>query len=782
MRCSRFSYLCAVTGLLAGLCSAQNKDATSGVGIPRDWSHRHLVVNTSAADAAHLSRDPRVLSDLQEHVATRASAVSQSPGRSRKSHFVRDWGFALGGGGMSATMSPAKFSFDSSASVTSANCSSDYVVYPLNVSGNVLASISSISRSSNVVTVTTSANHNFLLGYAVTIAGVTDSSFNGAFFISSIPSSTTFTYSQTASNGSSSGGTASMSQANLVALNNLYTGSAPANNNGICGSGGAAIGSSAGSVRRNTNIVLVNTSTANNFVTGNWVTITGVADPSFNGSFKVTGTIPPNLFTYSQVGPNIGSQNGTSSATAGIDWAYNTTTVTCGTATCAGAGNFTSPVISFDSTGAKVAFVESTSDPNATCPGRVGVGPCSIFHVLTWTAGEGIITSPLVPGQGTSTASMVSITYANNANTTSSPWVDYLNDVVYVGADDGNLYRITGVFNGTPTLDTAFTMSVSGSAAQLSPPVQLSGTVPGPPSTPFNIVLIGDGNGKLWAIDVLRRLVLGTTSTPGTPAPVMVGGNTVGTFTPGTLDAPLVYYDSVGDPSHVSVFATSSSSGNTNHASITGKGAVVQGLVNLNTASPFGTFDDVAGIALGQGATSAMNLNLHAGAFDNTFYTTPTSGFSYFCGTQSAGTLPSLYRIGFNNPLPSPQNLVPVLNSGAASSTSIVTTGSNIECSPLTEFPNPNLTVTDMLFFGITGSTGGNEALNWNITGALQPSAIATAPETGGTSGIVVDNDQAISGNGTSQGSSIYFGTLGLGSQCGTNTYCAVKLRQSDLN
>lgn len=70
------------------------------------------------------------------------------------------------------------------------------------------ASISSISRASNVVTVNTSIAHN--LGWpsaVVKIVGVSDSSFNGVFKVLSTPSSTQFTYYDVGSNGSSSGGT-----------------------------------------------------------------------------------------------------------------------------------------------------------------------------------------------------------------------------------------------------------------------------------------------------------------------------------------------------------------------------------------------------------------------------------------------------------------------------------------------------------------------------------------------------------------------------------------------
>jgi len=63
-------------------------------------------------------------------------------------------------------------------------------------------------RASNVVTITTTASHGANPGDYVTIAGVTDSSFNGSFYIASTPAPTTFTYAQTATDAGSGAGTA----------------------------------------------------------------------------------------------------------------------------------------------------------------------------------------------------------------------------------------------------------------------------------------------------------------------------------------------------------------------------------------------------------------------------------------------------------------------------------------------------------------------------------------------------------------------------------------------
>lgn len=68
-------------------------------------------------------------------------------------------------------------------------------------------SISSISRTSNVTTVVTAAAHNLTTADVVQIAGVTDNTFNTASTSVTVTNPTTFTYSNTGSDGSSSGGT-----------------------------------------------------------------------------------------------------------------------------------------------------------------------------------------------------------------------------------------------------------------------------------------------------------------------------------------------------------------------------------------------------------------------------------------------------------------------------------------------------------------------------------------------------------------------------------------------
>jgi hypothetical protein len=119
-------------------------------------------------------------------------------------------------------------------------------------------------------------------------------------------------------------------------------------------------------------------------------------------------------------------------------WSYKISTI--------GAGQIpTSPALSLD--GTKVAFVES------------GLGQTH-FHVLAWKSGDGVdITTPnaqnvlkpaiipplgiyaaLAPAAGSGTVTDLSL--GSSTDTLSSPFVDYVNDVAYVGNDDGVLFRI----------------------------------------------------------------------------------------------------------------------------------------------------------------------------------------------------------------------------------------------------------------------------------------------------------------------------------------------------
>jgi hypothetical protein len=382
-----------------------------------------------------------------------------------------------------------------------------------------------------------------------------------------------------------------------------------------------------------------------------------------------------------------------------VFFSYNTSTIG-GTIT-------TSPVLSLD--GKKIAFVETT-------------GGSSIFHVLTWATGAGngtSATTPAVPGVG-NTASMTSLTYAAANNTRSSPWIDYKNDIAYVGANNGRVYKITGVFNGTPTLAGApWPLNVGGGNTITSPVLDYT-------------------TGRLFVGDTVGRLSSVNYVTPGTVATLAVGSATNSTNR-AVRDAPIV------DQSNGVVYAISSNDGTS---------AV---LVQASTA----TLTELARARIGQGSTTGTTVNLYDGSPDNSYFNAPATGSFLVCGTGAADTTPTLYSFGF---------VGTTLNT-APTSTAQIVNNQGARCSPITEFFNPNVGTggTDFFFFGLTSNCLGRAGSGcvMSLTGG---STMTTGPaETGGTSSIVMDNE-SLSG----QASSIYFTTLAAPNR-------AVKVTQSGL-
>jgi hypothetical protein len=80
--------------------------------------------------------------------------------------------------------------------------------------------ITSIARVSNIATVTTTWNHGFTVGNIIVITGNSVGSLNGTYTITSVPSLTTFTYANSGTNATGTGGLASAPTANLPPTNN----------------------------------------------------------------------------------------------------------------------------------------------------------------------------------------------------------------------------------------------------------------------------------------------------------------------------------------------------------------------------------------------------------------------------------------------------------------------------------------------------------------------------------------------------------------------------------
>lgn len=157
----------------------------------------------------------------------------------------------------------------------------------------VEATISSRSLTDNVVTITTSADHNFIVGKTVSIDGL-GAPFNGKYEITAVPTSTTFTYAKTNANITSAAvpGTATMyiGKGNLV----LATGDTGSDNNIVIAAGGFSSGREQITIIPDTR-VHIEIDTASTNATNGALTVAGgmgvTGDVNIAGDLSVLGNV-----------------------------------------------------------------------------------------------------------------------------------------------------------------------------------------------------------------------------------------------------------------------------------------------------------------------------------------------------------------------------------------------------------------------------------------------------------------------------------------------------------
>jgi hypothetical protein len=477
--------------------------------------------------------------------------------------------------------------------------------------------------------------------------------------------------------------------------------------------------------------------------------------PGQNG-VSGTSTGQPSIIGYENLYSEPGGTGACPTTGPTIAWAYNT-----------GAGLVSgSPVVSGD--GTKIAFVESNSGG-------------SILHLLQFIEFDGVdpITGGLLvipptnlpPGGSAWSACppaqscMISFTFSAATAANSSPFYDFATDELYLGDDSGVLYKFASVFSGTPAeVTTGWPITVHAGAA-LTPAVFDSVT---------NNLFVADSLGVLSFVKDTGS-TLGACATGVAPC---LGSTTV-LATSGS-GFPIIDPPSL-DPTTGKVFAFVGDSGS---MAVTG---VAQGsyVVQANA--------DLTGVVrLNQGRNGAP---LHSGAFDNTYLnSSPGSiaGHMWICG-KGASDIPTLRRIAFLAD-------GTITTGGAAVRTVGSVIGAAGQCSPVTEFFNPTIGPgTDLIFFSVqsgdlahiglapgntTNCPGTGCVMSADVTSGVVPAHIlSSAPELGGTSGIIIDNF------GTdAQESNIYFTRLAqtVLSSCGGSgasmVGCAVKLTQALFN
>lgn len=372
----------------------------------------------------------------------------------------------------------------------------------------------------------------------------------------------------------------------------------------------------------------------------------------------------------------------------------------------------TSPVLSLD--GTKVAFVESVTNGSSfhvLTLDKSGNAGCPNSKPCNGTA----FNAPVVPGGPLNNAVDTEITMSGNVSVSiSSPFVDYTNDVAYVGDDTGKLHKFSGVFQGT--------LAEAGSPWPFTVAAGTILTGPTYDSISGNI-FVGAGNGLLYCV----------TSTGAFCAVVNV---TVGSGTNlGITDAPIV------DSTQQRVFATADTGSN-----------VILGQVTTAMASL---------VIATMGTSPGGSQTVYNGAFDSAYFANVSTGHMYFCGNNSSAQN-TLFRVSFN----AAGQMAGAHDSGSFS----LTTGATVNCTPLTEIFNTSQG-KDYLFLGVSNNGFNTGAPNCGnaacIVSFVLPTSVpftfptaanaATTTTLGkaGTSGMIIDNVSGAAG-----ASQIYFGNL----------------------
>jgi hypothetical protein len=392
-----------------------------------------------------------------------------------------------------------------------------------------------------------------------------------------------------------------------------------------------------------------------------------------------------------------------------VKWAFNV-----------GAAPITTSVtLSLD--GTKVAFVMNSNPP--------------VLGVLTLGTGGGSTTSPITPGQNGSSLQTLTAPPGTSI-TNSSIFVDYTNDVAYVGDDQGHLYKISPFFNGVPNLSGSWAVN----------PLQVGSGILTSPVFDFvnGVVMVGSSDGALYGFAAADG-----TSITNSPIQLNVASCGGGPCSQGILAPPVL------DVTNKFVYAGYSEDAFVNTVAAQAQVAYTTGPLSFEAAG------NVKRISMGQ----ANLINISKGAFSDSYFAsgTNTSWLYMSCGSPDAGSGTTLYGITFD-----------ASRRFSGRVTFFPVSAGDERCSPVTEFPFPfSRTVSPSFDFILFSLPVSSTLISYEL---INNSAVTKAVP-GGTSGIIVDNS-----SGVSEAGSVYFTSLAADPACtGGNAICAYKKHLNDL-
>ncbi|MGA8090499.1 MAG: hypothetical protein WCA10_24705 [Terracidiphilus sp.] len=752
----------------------------------QDWSNRHVIYTAGHTDeqADRMAKDPRAYVSFLAHGIVRRHHEPTKPHPvSLHGKLKRDWAVSLGNAGSYSY--PAKYTFDVNAPPS---CANDFVVFSTSGTGSSRANVYGTFTNDPAIGQTVS----------ITITPTSSSPITLTLTAGTSNSGTTFAVSGTNNTATDAGNFAAAINRNLssIALDELAAVENP--------SSGSSSSVTVYALTPGTGVTLSTASHLSNF---SW----GLPTAGRNG----TGA---NIVGLNNLYAGSGSPLCSGYTYPTFTFSYS-----------AGTGSIpTSPVLSLD--GRKIAFVENAISGPILHVLTVGTGTEHGSCTNSGTVAPTCATAAVIPGStpGSNATDYMLPMWPGGLGATndtlSSPFVDYANDVLYVGDDSGNLYSVSPVFGGgTPTIRSSFPVVVDTLNIGLSSPV----------------VDVGN-SGDVFVADAAGARLYKVTSDG-----VVEGYSTIGTREGRVADnGPVV--DSTNGVGYVAspCNAANSSSPVVVQFSTTGTGSpellatadlsasacsAIFGPTPDNNYFTKGISSSTPGnngellVAYDSRPGSLTQIQFTSGIMNTTAeYTDTDNGgfgnlnFSFsplteFYGNDQAYAISAVTQSGNRLTVTTTANAF-VSNQVVVISGVVAGTGGCTSAAVRAMGGEPTVTVTSPTTFSFTSAVDANIGGangNCNLASALaigptqdylffgsafpaevstfdlpltsdtQTAAATNATSVGsnGTSGIIIDNDSS-----EGQASSIYFTTQGTTSSCGISSYCAVKLTQAGLN
>jgi len=316
-----------------------------------------------------------------------------------------------------------------------------------------------------------------------------------------------------------------------------------------------------------------------------------------------------------------------------------------------------------------------------------------------------------------------------STDTISSPFYDYLHDIIWVGDAGANLHKFAGVFNGSfPGEAIASHTGTGGTLTSGSPTVTItSGT--------FSDADIGatitDSKGGIPSSTTIIAVTSATTATMSKNASANESSDTITITTPwpvhfANTNATSPVYDSGSGSVYLADFISNltkvnASTGATTAVSLPGSGndiaegpivdsseqmvyVFVDGCSSTCSGGQVGNYVAQIPTSLSTarevivGAGGGGTRQLYTGTFDNAYYSTGT-GNLYVCGNTDGSNGPILYQIPIAaGVMGTTVNTGPTLTTSSSTGTT---------CSPLSEVYNNVLVATpkgpfDWIYLGVT--------------------------------------------------------------------------------